>query len=94
MEKDLAHRIRGAKMEKHLDMAKRLVRYIFFQNETNLKKLGKNRDVVMKLTEGMSERETVEIMLDSIRSLYDEGKIMAGFLSFMRKTQEGGVPVS
>ena len=56
-EKDLAHRIRDAKMEKHLDMAKRLVKYMFFQNETNLKKLGKNRDAVMKLTEGRSERD-------------------------------------
>ncbi len=85
MEKDLAHRIRDAKMEEHLDMAKRLVRYMFFPNKTNLDKLGKNRDPVMKLTEGKSEREIVAIMLDRIRSLYGEDKIMAGFLSFVRK---------
>ena len=85
MEKDLAHRIRDAKMEGHLDMAKRLVRYMFFPNKTNLDKLGKNRDPVMKLTEGKSEREIVAIMLDRIRSLYGEDKIMAGFLSFVRK---------
>ncbi len=30
IEKDLAHRIRDAKMEEHLDMAKRLARYMFF----------------------------------------------------------------
>ncbi len=51
IEKDLPHWIKDAKMEEHLDMAKRLARYMFFQNETNLKKPGKNMDAVVKLTE-------------------------------------------
>ncbi|AKA47732.1 hypothetical protein IX51_00005 [uncultured archaeon] len=85
IEKDLAHRIADAKMEGHLDMAKRLVKYMFFQNRTNLKKLGKNRDAVLKLTEGMSEREIVEIMLDRINSLYGGDSIMASFLKWVKK---------
>ncbi len=83
-EKDLPHWIKDAKMEEHLDMAKRLARYMFFQNETNLKKPGKNRDAVMKLTEGMSEKEIVEIMLEKIDSLYGGDRIMAGFLAFVK----------
>ena len=85
IEKDLAHRIREAGKEKELDMAKRLIKYMFFQNETNLKKLGKNSDPVRKLTEGRSEKEIVGIMLDKIRSLYGEDRIMAGFLAFVKK---------
>ena len=38
-----------------------------------------------KLTEGRSEREIVEIMLDKIRSLYGGDRIISGFLSFVRK---------
>ena len=85
IEKYLAHRIADAKMEGHLDMAKRLVKYMFFQNKTNLDKLGKNRDAVLKLTEGMSEREIVEIMLDRINSLYGGDTIMASFLKWVKK---------
>ena len=85
IEKDLAHRIADAKMEGHLDMAKRLVKYMFFQNKANLNKLGKNRDAVLKLTEGMSEREIVEIMLDRINSLYGGDRIMASFLKWVKK---------
>jgi hypothetical protein len=85
IEKDLAHRIREAGKEKELDMAKRMIRYMFFQNETNLKKLEKNSDPVRKLTEGRSEKEIAGIMLDKIRSLYGEDRIMAGFLAFVKK---------
>ena len=38
----------------------------------------------MKLTDGMSEREIVEIMLEKINSLYGGDRIMAGFLSFVK----------
>ncbi len=88
IEKDLAHRIKDAGMEEHLDMAKRLVRYMFFPGETNLYKLGKNSDPVRKLTEGRSEKEIVEIMLDRIHSLYGEDRIMAGFLSFVKRCRK------
>ncbi len=35
IEKDLAHRIAEEKMEDHLDMAKRMIKFMFFQKETN-----------------------------------------------------------
>ena len=41
IEKDLAHNIKVSNKEKELDPAKRLVKYMFFQNETNLKNLEK-----------------------------------------------------
>ena len=85
IEKDLAHRIRDAKMEEHLDMAKKLIKYMFFQNETNLKKLGKNRDAIVKLTEGKNEEEIVEIMLEKINSLYGGDRIIASFLTFVKR---------
>ena len=85
IEKDMAHRIKDAHKEKELDMAKRMIKYMFFQNETNLKKLGRNSETVRKLVEGRSERGIVEIMLDKIRSLYGGDMIISGFLSFVRK---------
>ena len=88
IEKDMAHRIKDAHKEKELDMAKRMIKYMFFQNETNLKKLGRNSETVRKLVEGRSERGIVEIMLDKIRSLYGGDMIISGFLSFVRKHRE------
>ena len=84
IEKDLAHRIRSANRESELDGAKRLVKYMFFQNETNLHKLGNNGDAGLKLTEGRSEKEIVGIMLDKINSLYGGDRIMAGFLAIVK----------
>ncbi|EQB72661.1 MAG: hypothetical protein AMDU1_APLC00005G0040 [Thermoplasmatales archaeon A-plasma] len=85
IEKDLAHRIADAGMERELDMAKRMVKYMFFPNETNLKKLGNNMDAIMKLTEGRSEGEIVGIMLDKIGSLYGEARLIYRFLGFVKK---------
>ena len=85
MEKDLAHKISIAKMEDHLGMAKRMIRYMFFQNETNLKKLGKNMDAVEKISEGMNEKEIVKIMLEKINSLYGDDRIIASFVMKHRK---------
>ena len=85
IEKDMAHRIRDAHKEMDLDMPKHMIKYMFFQNEKNLRNLGKNSEPVRKLTEGRPEREIVEIMLDKIRSLYGDDRIISGFLSFVRK---------
>ena len=85
IEKDMAHRIKDSHRENDLDMAKRMIKYMFFQNEKNLRNLGKNSEPVRKLTEGRPEREIVEIMLDKIRSLYGGDMIISGFLSFVRK---------
>ena len=79
MEKDLAHKIADAKMEDHLNMAKRLIKYIFFQNKSNMDKLGINREAVEKITEGMNEKEIVKI-----NSLYDDDSIIESFLTFVR----------
>ncbi len=58
---------------------------MFFQNEKNLKKLGKNMDAVEKITEGMNEKENVKIMLEKINSLYGDDRIIASFLTFVRR---------
>ncbi|MGC8608568.1 MAG: hypothetical protein ACP5UV_01715 [Thermoplasmata archaeon] len=39
IERDLAHRIKDSHKEEELEPAERLVKYMFFQNETNLNKL-------------------------------------------------------
>ena len=82
MEKDLAHKIADAKMEDHLDMAKRLIKYMFFQNKANIDKLGMNKYAVEKITEGMNE--IVKIMLEKINSLYGDDKIIESFLTFVK----------
>ena len=84
MEKDLAHKIADAKMEDHLDMAKRLIKYMFFQNKSNMDKLGMNKYAVEKITEGMNEEEIVKIMLEKINSLYGDDRIIESFLTFVR----------
>ena len=84
IEKDLAHKIADAKMEVHLDMAKRLIKYMFFQNKANMDKLGINREAVEKITEGMKDEEIVKIMLEKINSLYGDDRIIESFLTFVR----------
>ena len=79
MEKDPAHKIADVKMEDHLNMAKRLIKYMFFQNKSNMDKLGINREAVEKITEGMNEKEIVKI-----NSLYDDDSIIESFLTFVR----------
>jgi hypothetical protein len=49
---------------------------MFFQNETNLNKLGKNKEAVLKLTEGRNESEKVDLILEKIERM---------FLNFIRK---------
>ena len=85
IEKDMAHRIRHAGREKDLDMAKRLIKYMFFQNEKNLMNLGSNSDLIERITRGMTEREIADIMLDRLMLLYGDDPIIAGFLSFMKR---------
>jgi len=84
IEKDLAHNIKVSHMEKELDPAKRLVKYMFFQNETNLNKLGKNKEAVLKLTEGKNESEKVDLILEKIESMYGEYPEIRKFLDFIR----------
>ena len=58
-------------------MAKRLIRYIFFQNEKNLMDLGRNREPVTRIITGMNEKQIVEIMLEKITSLYGYDSIVS-----------------
>ena len=88
IEKDLAHRIRDAKKESELDGAKRLIKYMFFQSETNLKKLGKNMNAILNLTRGKDEKEIVDIILSKIRSLYGGDPLFSDFLSFVKKNRK------
>jgi transposase-like protein len=85
LEKDLAHKIAVAKMEDHLGMAKKLIKYMFFQNKSNMDKLGKNRDAVAKIIEGRNEKEIVEIMLEKINSMYGDDRIIGSFLGLVQK---------
>ena len=80
----LAHKIAVAKIEDHLDMAKRMIKHMFFQNKSNMDKLGMNKYAVEKITEGMNEKEIVKIMLEKINSLYGDDRIIESFLTFVR----------
>ena len=48
----------------------------------NLRKLGKNMDTVLKLTEGKNEKEFVEIMLYKLNSLYGDEEMIRDTLYF------------
>ena len=70
IEKDLAHKIKEAEKEKDLDMARKLIRYMFFQTEKNLKNMGNNMESVIKLTDGKNEGEIVGIIMDKVMKSY------------------------
>ena len=92
LEKYLAHEIRNAHREKELEPAKNLVKYMFFQSEKNLNRLGKNRESIMNLTKGKSESEIVNIVMEIIQSMYGEDMIISGFLDFIRKHRKEVFP--
>jgi hypothetical protein len=85
IEKDLAHRIHWARLDRDLDQAKKMIEYMFFQTAANLKKLGGNEPAVSRHVEGRTDREVVEIMLHPIGNLYADDTIIRNFLSFLRK---------
>ena len=85
IEKDLAHKIEDAHKDRALDMAKRLIKFMFFQNRVNLEKLGINSDAIRKLTEGRNEKEIIDIILYKLNSLYGEDSIIKNFLSFVKE---------
>ena len=85
IEKDLAHRIRDSHRENELDTAKKLIKFMFFQNETNLERLGRNSESMRELIRGKDEREIVDIVLYKINSLYGEYPIMRSLLAYLRK---------
>jgi hypothetical protein len=52
IEKDLERRIKDAKKEKKLDIAKGFVKYVIFPNDVTLRKPEKNMEEVEKYTRG------------------------------------------
>ena len=88
IEKYLAHGIKESCKEKDLDMAKRLIRYMFFQNEKNLTDLGRNREPIACLIAGKNEKQIVEIKLEKITSLYGYDSIISNFLSFLKRNRK------
>jgi len=66
IEKDLAHRIKDSGKEKELDMAKKLIKFMFFQGEENIIKLGRNSESMRKLTYGKGEKEIVQIVMQKL----------------------------
>jgi len=89
IEKDLAHRIKDSHKEKELDMANKLIKFMFFRNEKNLNALGKNsesmRNLIRNPIRGKDEKEIVNIVLYKLNSLYGEDSIIRSFLNFIRK---------
>ena len=85
IEKELAHNIKDSHDKEELEPVKRLVKYMFFQNGTNLNKLGKNKEAVMKLAEGKSESVKVDLILERIESMYGEYPEVRKFLDLIRK---------
>ena len=68
-----------------LDMAKRLIKFMFFQNQKNLNALGKNSESMRELIRGKDEREIVDIVLYKLNSLHGEDSIIRSFFSIVWK---------
>ena len=85
IEKDVAHRIKEERKENELDGAKKLIKFMFFQNRKNLENLGKNKEAVVKLIDGKIEKEVVELIMKKLTSLYGGDKIISDFIYFVKK---------
>ena len=88
----LSHEIKNAHKDKELEPAKNLVKYMFFQSERNLNRLGKNKESMVRLTQGKSESEIVNIILEIIQSMYGEDIIITRFLDFIIKQRKEVFP--
>ena len=66
-------------------MAKKMIRFMFFQNQKNLMNLGRNSDPIAALISAKNEKQIVVIMLEKITSLYGYDSIIANFLSFLKR---------
>ncbi|MHB1493332.1 MAG: hypothetical protein ACYCSG_00650 [Thermoplasmataceae archaeon] len=84
IEKDLAHRIRLAGRGEELDSARKLIKFMFFQTFTNLRKIKDHESFAVKI-KGKSEPEIVEYILDLLNDLYSYDPIIETFLEFVRK---------
>ena len=85
---DVNEAVYRARAEKQLEGAVRLLTYMFFPTEKNLKALGRNEDAVRKLYSEKTEREVVEGLLPTIRRLYGGDSIIGKFLSTLDEHAE------
>ncbi len=82
---DLAYRIRDAKMESELYGEKNLIKYMSFQDDANLKKLGKNMDAILDLTKNENGKEIVHIMMHKIRNLHGGDPLISDLIIFVKR---------
>jgi len=66
-------------------MGKRMIKFMFFETEWNLRNLGKNSDPIARIITGKNEKDIVDIILEKITSLYGDDSIISNFLSFLRR---------
>jgi len=58
---------------------------MFFRNGTNMNRLGKNKEAVLKLTDGRNESEKFDLIMEIMESMYGEYAEIRKFLDFIRK---------
>ena len=60
-------------------------KFMFFLNRKDPENLGKNKETVLKLIDGKSEKQVVEVIMEKLRSLYGGNMITYRFLDFVKK---------
>ncbi len=58
---------------------------MFFQNQKNLRNLGKNSDPIAGVITSRNEKQIFRIMLEKITSLYGYDPIISSFLPFLKR---------
>jgi len=79
------HEIRDANREDEIGMAKRMIRFMSFQNERKFGSLGENSESMRNLIMGKDEKKIVNIMLYKLNSLYGEYSIIKSFFAVVMK---------
>ena len=88
LEKDIVHKIEEKHMDDELDLAKKLIKFMFFQTDENLKKMGRYSEVVSRDIESKSEVEVVEYMIHLLNTYYGDDPIISKFLSFIDENRK------
>ncbi len=88
LEKDLAHKIREQHREKELDLAKRFIKFMFFQTDRNIKKIGGYSDLLFRNIEDISESDVVEHIIHLLNAYYGDDPIISKFLSFIQDNRK------
>ncbi len=87
IEKDLAHKIRTDHMGEELDLPKKMIKYMFFQTEGNLKKIGDYSLSIMSNTKGKSEADRIQYILGVLDKYYGDDPIISKFLTFVEENR-------